>query len=76
MTSDNPLIGAIPASLRQCCRAAIAKPESKFLDSCTESRVRGVVTNLATSAKIFHKIFTFDRRETVFRTAYGRYVDK
>jgi hypothetical protein len=76
VTSDNPPIGPIRLSLRQCCRIAIAKLESKFLNPRIESRASGVVTNLAGAAKNFHKKFTFDRTEAIFQTACGRYVDK
>jgi len=63
-------------SLRRCCGAASAKLESKFLNPRIESRISGVVTNLAGAAKNFHKKFTFDRKEAIFQTACGRYVDK
>jgi hypothetical protein len=70
------LIRGSRASLGRCCRAAIAKLESKFLNQRTESREAGAVTNLDTIAKIFHKIFTFDLAGMVFQTAWPRYVDK
>jgi hypothetical protein len=47
-------------------RAAVAKPESKFLNHRTESCARGVVTNLAATAKIFNKFFTIGGREGRF----------
>jgi hypothetical protein len=75
-TSDNPLIRGSRVSLRRCCRAAIAKLESKFLNQRTESRKAGTVTNLGAIAKIFHKIFTFDLAGVAFQTTWPRYVDK
>jgi hypothetical protein len=44
------------ASLRECCNAATAGLESKFLNHCTESRI------MASSwcRSIFHKLVTFD----------------
>jgi hypothetical protein len=74
--SDNPPIGPIEATHRHCCRAAIAKLESKFLNPCTESCIAVTVTNLAGAAKNFHKKFTIRRREADFQTACCHYVDK
>jgi hypothetical protein len=75
-SADNPLIRGSQVSLRRCCRAAIAKPESKFLNQRAESREAVTVTNLGAIAKIFHKIFTFDLARVIFQTAWPRYGDK
>jgi hypothetical protein len=76
VSSDNPLNRRSRTSLRRCCRAAIAKLQSKFLNPCTESRAPGSVTNLAALAKNFHKIFTFDLARPGFRTAWTCYAGK
>jgi hypothetical protein len=70
------LIPRSRVTLGRCCRAASAKLESKVLNQRTESRAWGTVTNLDVIAKIFHKIFTFDRARVGFQTAWPRYVDK
>jgi hypothetical protein len=76
VSPDNPSIDATATSLKRCCRAAIAKPESKFLNPRTDSFILVAVTNLAALAKNFHKIFTFQRTKADFQTACCRYVDK
>jgi len=74
--SDNPLIRRRRASLRRCCSAAIPKAESKFLDSCVESRAPCIMTNPAAPPKNFHKIFTCALGRTRFQTTCARYGDK
>jgi hypothetical protein len=47
-----------------------------FLIPRAESRASGIVTNLAGSAKNFHKNYTFDRKEADFQTTCRHYGDK
>jgi hypothetical protein len=52
------------ASLRQCCSAATARLESKFLNHRTESRI----TALSSGSSIFHKMVMFgSRKKRIFK---------